>query len=155
MTIDDLKKNYSRFNLSASLANLKENDKYKFISDVLIVMSKWTESKLNHFWKEGEEKVTLDGWVECLQMLTPASILRALESIRDCNYRKYEDCVPRSPLDFKYFLLNGYHNQKPSENVNKTKEEEDFYCLRNDQVAEEYFKKFREMLKCKPRRVGA
>jgi hypothetical protein len=119
MRIEDLRKSFENLNFSVRLSNWGKEDLYDFILSALTIMSMWTESKLNYFWKNGEEESALGGWIDCLEVITANSVIVTLESVRDGHYKKYEDLIPRSAIDFKHFALTGNHKRSTIQNYSQ------------------------------------
>jgi hypothetical protein len=83
-----------------------------FIYEMLGEMSKQCGGK-GYFFRPDEEKDVLEGWVKCLGNFHPKQIIEAMDLILSGKYLKRDDVVPRTAMDFKWFMQNGTHNQIP------------------------------------------
>lgn len=116
MKIDGIIKGFEDLDVNIALARWGVFDRKEFIHRVLIVLGKWSGKGEKYFWETQEEKeFFLEGWVECLECFSAKVLIKNLRYILDGKYDKNYAKIPRSPLDFKDFIM------KPSFHVEEEK----------------------------------
>lgn len=111
--ISDLKEEIKDLNFNISIANWDMNHRYDFINGILTILSRWTGNGMGYFWNEKYKNSTFQGWMECLECFSAKTLLEMVQLILDGKYRKGDDSIPRSPMDFKHFVMHGTHSQIP------------------------------------------
>ena len=86
------------------LRDMKEDEMNSFVTDILEIMASRCGGH-NFFWKKEDEKLVFSGWVDGLKKFTLKEIVNCLLLILDYRYSKKDDHIPRSVIDFGYFLI--------------------------------------------------
>jgi len=61
---------------------------------------------ISFFYRDGTEDEVVDGWIDGLGKFTPHRIFESVEQILEGMYERKGDIVPRSVMDFKWFMKN-------------------------------------------------
>lgn len=108
------------------VGDLSEEDKEIFVLEIIIAMAAQCGG-FSHFWRQEDRELVLGGWIKGLEPFRTKRILAVVELILDCKYKKQdafgrEDYVPRTAMDFKYFMVNSQSTYDVQEEKKPTAE---------------------------------